>query len=226
MSAIIAITLIIFFIWWSGTTSQENKKIDPQPQDREEPKPNSVIELPTPRSPRELKPNNVVAPLVTPPREESKVEREKKLDWPRIEILLREKSIRKVYHFTDEGNLESILRHGGLFSWYYCDRNGIEITFPGGDQLSRKLDQGKGLQDFVRLSFTRDHPMLYIAKKEGRIIRPVLLEIDLAVLSFKETLFSDINAAAGAAIIGDKFDDLERVDFHLFEKPIRYFDLC
>ena len=65
----------------------------------------------------------------------------------------------------------------------------------GSSKLSRKLDQNKGLGDFVRLSFTPNHPMLYVALKEARLVDPIVLEIDLSVILIPGTRFSDRNAA-------------------------------
>ena len=60
------------------------------------------------------------------------------------------------------------------------------------------LDERKGLGDFVRLSFTPRHPMMYVALREGRLSDPVILEISLGVVLIPGTLFSDRNAAANA----------------------------
>lgn len=57
-----------------------------------------------------------------------------------IEILKRH-NISTLYHFTDKSNIESIKKHGALFSWQYCVKNNIEIPMAGGDKLSRKLDR-------------------------------------------------------------------------------------
>ena len=73
----------------------------------------------------------------------------------------------------------------------------------GSSQLSRVLDQKKGLGDFVRLSFTPRHPMMYVALDESRLTDPVILEINLSVVLIPGTLFSDRNAAANTASISD-----------------------
>jgi hypothetical protein len=81
--------------------------------------------------------------------------------------ILQENNITKLYHFTDRNNLESIKKYG-LLSWDYCRKNGIPIPRPGGNELSRKLDQYIGMQNYVRLCFVPDHPMLYFAKKRRK----------------------------------------------------------
>jgi hypothetical protein len=65
--------------------------------------------------------------------------------------------------------------------------------------LSHHLDTKSGRADFVRLSFCKKHPMMYLALKDGRISRPVVLEIKLEVVSRPGVLFCAINAASTAA---------------------------
>ena len=123
---------------------------------------------------------------------------------------LRENRITRFYHFTDESNLPLIKKHGGLYSWSYCEKNDINIPNPGGSDYSRSLDSSKGLQDFVRLSFCDDHPMAWRKYQEGSSL--VLLYVDVEVASFKETLFADRNAASSSFSCGDGLDDLKRVN--------------
>jgi len=52
----------------------------------------------------------------------------------------------------------------------------------------------------VRLSFNKENPMKYIAKNEGRISRPIMLQINLEVVSKQGVFFSDCNAARHDAI--------------------------
>jgi hypothetical protein len=56
---------------------------------------------------------------------------------------------------------------------------------------SRAVDKQLGLENFVRLSFNQENPMKYIAKNEGRISRPVVLQIKLEVVSKPGVLFFD-----------------------------------
>src|SRR4051794_21254415 len=66
-------------------------------------------------------------------------------------------------------------------------------------ELSHKLDTEKGLANFVRLSFSKKHPMMYVALREKRISVPVVLEIKLEVVSRPGVLFCGGNAAAKGA---------------------------
>jgi len=135
---------------------------------------------------------------------------------------LRANGIRALYHFTDSSNFNSIVQCGGLFSWFYCEKNGIGIERPGGSELSRDLDKQSSLENYVRMSFTKDHPMLYAARKDGRLVDPIILEIDLRALLLKApsfspeaTCFSDRNATANGADIGTKVDHLKKVRLDL-----------
>lgn len=128
------------------------------------------------------------------------------------EIIARER-IGKLYHFTDRDNLDSIIAAGGLYSWADCDTNNIKIAKPGGDDTSRSLDRRDNLQHFVRLSLCREHPMKYVAMKEGRIDNPVLLEISPEVIYWSETCYADRNATKNGAQVGSDIDDFEEIHF-------------
>ena len=135
---------------------------------------------------------------------------QKKEDGDSILQYLRMKGITRFYHFTDKENLYQIRKLGGLYSWAYCEQNDINIPNPGGDSGSRRYDRRHGLQDYVRLSFCDDHPMAYRKHKEGSTL--VLLYIDIEVAAFKETLFTDRNAASNSFACGGDIDDLQKVN--------------
>ena len=107
---------------------------------------------------------------------------DKKSNWQEFKAVMDEHRITKLYHFTDRDNLESIIKNGGLYSWMDCDRKGIKINKPGGSLESRQLDSSRKLEDYVRVSFTTQHPMMYVAMKDGRISNPVILEIDPEII--------------------------------------------
>lgn len=123
---------------------------------------------------------------------------------------LKSNGVMFFYHFTDASNLMSIKKYGGLYSWYYCEHNDIVIPNAGGSSLSRELDHRQGLEDYVRLSFCCDHPMAWRKKLEGSNI--VLLKIKVDVAAFKDTQFSNVNAAADDNIHGKSLEDLQRVN--------------
>jgi hypothetical protein len=147
----------------------------------------------------------------------------KKSNWRDFQKVLQENNIKILYHFTDQSNLKSIKENGGLYSWFYCDRNNIVIPMTGNSSLGRSLDLEFGLEDFVRLSFIKDHPMKHVAMNEGRITRPFLLKVSIEVCYFENTRFSDMNAADKRHTNGDTVDFLNSLRFDLFHR--RYFDL-
>ncbi len=150
---------------------------------------------------------------------------EKKQNWQEFEQVLKDGKITKLYHFTDFENLESIIKHGGLYSWADCRDKGIKIPKPGSSGPSRSLDERDHLEHYVRLSFVEDHPMKFVAMNEERISNPVVLEIDLEVALWDDTLYADRNATRSGAIVGGDFANLMTVRFGLFNRMMRYFDM-
>lgn len=145
-------------------------------------------------------------------------ERDRKKEWRQLKKAIESESIRVLYHFTDQANLSSILCSGGLYSWSHCERNGIRISRPGGNQASRRLDRQRGLEDYVRLSFVKEPPMYHVAKRDGRIQNPVILEVRPEVILWEQTKFSDGNATANRARIGGKLEDFRQIRFDILRK--------
>ncbi len=149
---------------------------------------------------------------------------QKKKNWEELAQVLVDSGIKKLYHFTDRDNIESIIRYGGLYSWKDCEDKGIPIAKPGGGDLSRSLDRRAGLEYYARLSFVPDHPMMYVAMDDGRISNPVVLEIDIEAALWEDSLYSDRNMTRNGANVGGSLDDLKSIHFDLFH-GIRYFDM-
>lgn len=148
----------------------------------------------------------------------------KRSNWKEFETILKNHGIKKLYHFTDRDNLESIIRHGGLYSWADCVEKGIKIPKPGGGNLSRQLDERDGLQHYVRVCFTTQHPMMYVAMNDGRISNPVILEIDPEVIYDTQSRYADMNATRTGAHVGSDIDDFNRIHFGSV-KARKHFDL-
>lgn len=140
----------------------------------------------------------------------TKLVERKKDNGAEILHYLEMKGIQRFYHFTDKENLYQIKKLGGLYSWYYCEQNDIDIPNAGGDYDSRRYDRRHGLEDYVRLSFCDDHPMAYRKHKEGSTL--VLLYVDIDVAAFKDTLFTDRNAASGSFARGGDMEALQKVN--------------
>lgn len=151
----------------------------------------------------------------------------KRSNWEEFKRLLEQHNITKLYHFTDRDNLESIINNGGLHSWKDCEERGIDIPKPGGGgqgSLSWSLDLRDGLEYYVRVSFTRQHPMMYVAMNENRISNPVILEIDPEVIYNEDTCYADCNATRNGANVGSSLEDFKKIHFQTV-KATKHFDL-
>jgi len=151
----------------------------------------------------------VKVPFKPKPKQEFKFSKEKYMD------VLLDHNITKLYHFTDRSNIAMINRMRGLYSWEYMESKNNTIPTPGGDNLSRMLDARYGLGNYVRTSFCQNHPMMHVARNQGRIPDPVILHIDPVIVTLYDTLFSDMNATKNEHQKGEKLDDLERVKFDI-----------
>lgn len=103
-----------------------------------------------------------------------------------LQETLNHYGITSIWHFTDASNLASIEKYG-LLSLDLLAQQKIHVPCYGGDELSHRLDRGKGLDKFVHLAIIRDHPMQYIKVKNGIIKNPIWLEIDTSVLFENES---------------------------------------
>jgi hypothetical protein len=97
-----------------------------------------------------------------------------------------------LFHFADEVNIECIRKHGLMSASNLID-NAITSKM-NSDVNSRAMDASANLENFVRLSFCSNNPMMHVALAEGRISVPMLLKIKLEVVSRPGVRFSDCNA--------------------------------
>ena len=138
-------------------------------------------------------------------------EKDLKVNWERYLEILEQNGVTTLYHFTATRNLPQIKKMGGLISWKDAEDQKIEVEVFGGDSFSRELDSKYGNASFVHLSFCSDHPMSYRLKDtEGGL---VWLQINPIVAVFRESLFSDINAADRDHHQGASLQDLKRINF-------------
>lgn len=163
--------------------------------------------------------------------------------------ILQDNGIMYLYHFTARENIPSIKALGGLYSWAgLCSKvqelgesnrraisnHQLEYCIEGkwyrlslsSDEKSRCYDEQSGLEDYVRLSFTPNHPMMFTARNEGRVIDPVVLKIKVDVAALKETLYSNKNATIQRepVNVGESIDDLKQVHFGTVRQK-NHFDL-
>lgn len=87
-----------------------------------------------------------------------------------------------LFHFTDTRNLPSIKQHG-LLSANERDARGISPVTTGGNELSQDADGWNNVRDYVHLCFFREHPVEYLARRDGRIDQAVYLPVNPRVLS-------------------------------------------
>jgi hypothetical protein len=85
-----------------------------------------------------------------------------------------------LFHVTDESNLSSIEEHG-LLSKKEAEDKGIVPKYPGGDGLTRALDEKYGLWDYVFLGFNTAGVMP-AHKDEKHLRRPRTLYVDPQIL--------------------------------------------
>lgn len=135
-------------------------------------------------------------------------------DYREFKQVLEKYNISRFYHFTDRENVDSIIRNGGLFSYGDCIKQGIHISRPGGSELSHELDEKENLQNYVRVSICKKHPMMYYAIQDERIVNPVILEIDTDILFIEGNIFSDKNAVRSDSHKGGSFVDFNRIHFN------------
>lgn len=147
-------------------------------------------------------------------------------NWEDFKNILEQNHITKLYHFTDRDNLENIIKNGGLYSWKDCEERGINIPKPGGGgpgSPSWSLDKRDNLEHYVRVSFTMNHPMMYVAMNEDRISNPVILEIDPEVIYDENTKYADRNAVRNGAHVGGSLEDFKKIHFQTV-KARNHFD--
>lgn len=134
----------------------------------------------------------------------------------KIEKFIESNQINALYHFTAASNIASIRQSGGLFSWKYLQDHGLCYE-GGGNEDSKSLDMKKHLENYVRLSFCRDHPMSFHVKNriKGAL---VLLEIDPSILFEEGVLVSDINAADNCAKIQEVSQGLQSINFQATQR--------
>ena len=114
----------------------------------------------------------------------------------------KQNGIFEFYHYTDSRNINSIIQNQGLFSLSELDKKGI--YYHQGSETREK-------PEYIRLSYTRNHPLLWVSKQNGRIEREKILDIDLEVSSLKHTTFTNVNVARTSTPPTVKFG--ENLDF-------------
>ncbi|MCX7558543.1 DarT ssDNA thymidine ADP-ribosyltransferase family protein [Sulfitobacter sp. F26204] len=93
------------------------------------------------------------------------------------------------YHFTAADNVPGILTDG-LLSKQILDS--LEVPYLGsGSQQSRTSDFQSGVNDYVSLSFTPDHPMQQAVKRENRVGPMKTIKVHPYVVVLDEVVFCE-----------------------------------
>lgn len=121
---------------------------------------------------------------------------------------------RYVYHFTDEANITSIGKHG-LLSKNRMRAGGWWPAATGGNDLSHSLDDHRGISDYVSLCFTRNHPMKFLANRDGRLPNPRYLGISTEVLRLPGVRVAFGVANKNDVQIRDLADAIEYMDLEV-----------
>lgn len=124
-----------------------------------------------------------------------------------IQNYLQERGIKKLMHFTNIENLNSILKNG-ICSNLYCEKNGINCVRSDSERID-------GLKDYI--SFSVEFPnykMFYSKRNEINAGKYAILIVDISILDlFNEDSwkFSNTNAAANNKKIGSGLNDLKEL---------------
>lgn len=119
-----------------------------------------------------------------------------------MQATLQRYGIDGIWHFTDRSNIESIIQNHGLLSLAESRRRKLTIPRPGGNEWSHDADEFKGVDQYVHLAFLDDHPMLFVAKQDQRIIDPVWLKVSTAVLDHPDVRYTmDVSNKAGVPVL-------------------------
>lgn len=145
-----------------------------------------------------------------------------KQDFEDLYNVLNQHNISRLYHFTDKVNLKSILSNG-LLSAKEILKRGLPCKYASSKD-SRMIDKEMGLDDFVRLSFVRNHPMMHTSMTSYGL-HPVIIEINPFIALMPNVFFSDRNTLRKNAQIGQNASDLKKIDFATILSDIAYYNL-
>ena len=128
-----------------------------------------------------------------------------------VEYIKQSEQNKCFYHFTDEVNLPSIMKHGILSTTERNSQN-IEPCFRGGNAGSHRADKIKKIEKYVCLSFTIDHSLCFKVKQQGRLSKPIKLKISPEILLFGGVMFADGVANARNTKITPIADAIDLID--------------
>ena len=134
-----------------------------------------------------------------------------------VELIKGSKTNSCLYHLTDQANRSSIDKHG-ILSTTERDIQNIKPCYRGGNEDSHHADNIKGIESYVCLSFTDNHPLCYLAKSDGRLPNPVYLEICPEILLGDGVMFADGVANAKETELTPIKDAIHLIDIDVIYK--------
>lgn len=121
----------------------------------------------------------------------------------------------RLYHFTDIRNIPLIKQYEGLFSLDEIRKKNIQVPAFGGNQWSHEADTRCGMDKYVHLCFFADHPMAYLAKKDGRISEYRFLNISREILRVEGVMYCDGVANRADVSPVNVVDAIDKIDFEV-----------
>ncbi|KAF3984251.1 MAG: DUF4433 domain-containing protein [Methylococcales symbiont of Hymedesmia sp. n. MRB-2018] len=120
-----------------------------------------------------------------------------------------------IWHFTDKSNIPLIQECKGILSLEELEKRRVQVPIFGGNDWSHDADKRRDLHKYVHLAFLDDHPMLFIAKQEYRILDPIWLKIDASIILEEGVLFTvDVSNKTGVEILSSE-NIKEKIDFEV-----------
>lgn len=119
-----------------------------------------------------------------------------------IESQLKRMGTLFLYHYTDQRNLASINKYGGLLSYKFMIEHGIDIPVPLGDDTSHNIDKDLHMDDYIKLLPIIDHDAITALKQEHKI---VILQIDTAVACMQDSRFAPQSLFSDECLISDDY---------------------
>lgn len=136
-------------------------------------------------------------------------------DYYKVEQILKENNIDRLYHSTATANIESIKKQGGLLSLKRLQEQKCTVTFASSES-SRFIDAKKGVTDYVHLSFESYYPMMKKAVLDGNLASYTMLMISPIVALLEDTMFTEMNLVTTAITPTKDLNVLKRIPFRNF----------
>lgn len=136
-------------------------------------------------------------------------------DYYKVEQILKENNIDRLYHSTATANIDSIKKQNGLLSLKRLQERKCAVTFASSES-SRFIDAQKGVADYVHLSFESYYPMMKKAVLDGNLASYTMLMISPIVALLEDTMFTEMNLVTTVVTPTKDLNVLKRIPFKKF----------